>query len=102
MTENICYHSRTYYYKYTGLVEYALDELGHSYLQLHDENGIFRAISYPKQLRILIGGSVKRLLNLCSLKRAIQGVEFAENSIPQSDDPLKFKTLYPERQVPVL
>jgi YD repeat-containing protein len=32
-------HRRTYYYKYTGLVEYALDELGHSYLQLHDENG---------------------------------------------------------------
>jgi YD repeat-containing protein len=32
-------HSRTYYYKYTGLVEYALDELGHSYQQLHDENG---------------------------------------------------------------
>jgi YD repeat-containing protein len=32
-------HRLTYYYKYTGLVEYALDELGHSYLQLHDENG---------------------------------------------------------------
>jgi YD repeat-containing protein len=32
-------HRRTYYYKYTGLVEYALDELGHSYQQLHDENG---------------------------------------------------------------
>jgi YD repeat-containing protein len=37
-------HSRTYYYKYTGLVEYALDELGHSYLQLHDENGFLISV----------------------------------------------------------